>query len=835
MAKTYSKPPSLRKRYLTTTLIMGLVIVLIITISYFNMLSTKRSVTNGYQGVLEEQSKIDTVRNDLLNVNKDINLFLLDPINEDLLSKIDTNTDSSIHLLKDLLKSEHVFHTPLAQQVLPLIEKFKQFNEEVKRLVEYRRDVNKQYPAMDISANEMEIQQDKINSGFEILKSEIESGSLVPVDQNLYSELIKTHLNWIKAISQTRIYMTNRLASFSIETLKDQGKSLDDFHRVFMQSLQQLHKRYRQEDSFEAEEILNFIQQQADKWHSNFLLMREISEHGEWRSDTMLMKNRIFPVMKTITDDLSLLETTLRIEKQNIDQQIQRSDTFFFYLIFALIAILFLFISFILISLDWMVFQPIRQLSYALKSKAIDVSTPELGSAKTLEIATLLDAYQQMDREVSERQKALEHQAMHDHLTGLPNRLALNQRLEYQLLSCERDAGEFVLCFMDLDYFKEINDTLGHAAGDQLLIKVSRRIQGLIRKSDTLARLGGDEFALLLPKTNSENALDLVRKIITTLEQTFLVNNESINVGISIGIAVYPQDSNNVENLLQFADMAMYAAKRKRIGFSFYDSSDNIYSKERMLLSQDLAHAIESNQLEAYFQPKIELKTEKIIACEALLRWNHPQLGFIPPEQVIDAAERIGVIHKLTLQILNKAIAECAKWHQQGNKISVAVNISVTDLANEHLSEEIKTILDQHQFDYHYLILEITESVMMENLNLSLLQLNQLNKLGIKISIDDFGTGFSSLAYLKRLPVNELKIDRSFIMELNQDQNDLAIVRSTIDLGHNLGLTVTAEGVENAQTIQILNELNCDLVQGYYISRPVDSDSFRIFLQESVK
>lgn len=254
-----------------------------------------------------------------------------------------------------------------------------------------------------------------------------------------------------------------------------------------------------------------------------------------------------------------------------------------------------------------------------------------------------------------------------------------------------------------------------------------------------------------------------------------------------------------------------------------------------MLLTQDLVNAIEAEQLEAYYQPKIELKNQKIVACEALLRWNHPTLGFISPEKVIDAAERIGVIHKLTLQILNKAISECAQWHKQGYKISVAVNLSVTDLANEELSFEIKNLLDQNKLEYRYLILEITESVMMENLNLSLIQLNQLNQLGIKISIDDFGTGFSSLAYLKRLPVNELKIDKSFIQEINQDQNDLAIVHSTIDLGHNLGLTVTAEGVENEQTIEILNELNCDLVQGYFISRPVDSDSFRIFLRESVK
>ena len=825
-------PPSLRKRYLSLTIFMGVLVISLIAFSYFKMQSIKQSVNNGYQGVLAEQSQLAKTRNILLTINTDINLFLLDPLNEDLLTKIDDNTDQSVAGLRMLVSSKHEYHLDIRDPVLNLIQKFKQLNNEVKRLIEYRMDINKQYPAMDISANEMEHLQDQINSGIEILKMEIESG-LNLNNPTVYTELLKLHTLWIKNISQSRIYMANRLATFSTEILEEQSQSLKDLNQLFDQNLRNLQKLYQSEESFEAEDILKNIQLMRKNWFDKFLLMREISEKGEWRTDTLLVKTRVLPVVNRISAEIDQIDAMLHSEKQNIDKKLQQNEEYFTYLIYGISFLFLIVISAMLISLEWMVFTPIRKVSKALKSKVYDISPSQIEAAKTKEIALLIEAYNEMDEEVSKRQKALEHQAMHDHLTGLPNRFLLNQRLEYQLLSDEREHNHFSLFLMDLNDFKEINDTLGHASGDNLLIEVAKRIQSLIRKSDTLARLGGDEFAVILPKTNDQSAKKIAEKIIDEISQPFEIQNEKINIGISIGITTYPEDGNNPEYLLQFADMAMYTAKRKRIGLAFYDQQENIYSKDRLLLVNDLTKALDQDELEIYFQPKVDLTTGTIFGSEALLRWNHPEIGFISPEIIIEAAEKIGIIQKLSLHILEKAVIQCRKWHDLGFPISVSVNLSVKDLANSELTSKIQNILDEQQLNYECLTLEITESIMMENLTLSLNQLNKLSSLGVRISIDDFGTGFSSLAYIKRLPVNELKIDKSFVMNIDKDNDDLEIVRSTIQLGHNLGLQVVTEGVENQNSLKIIRELEGDFAQGYYLSRPVNPKAFIGFLKQN--
>lgn len=439
-----------------------------------------------------------------------------------------------------------------------------------------------------------------------------------------------------------------------------------------------------------------------------------------------------------------------------------------------------------------------------------------------------------MSEEVTRRQHALEYQAMHDHLTGLPNRFSLNQRIEYQLLAAERQEKPFALFLMDLNHFKDINDTLGHAAGDNLLIEVSTRIQALIRKSDTLARLGGDEFSILLPDSDSQSAIALAEKIISVLCQPFTIKDQTITIGISIGIVNYPKDGLNSPLLLQHADMAMYSAKRKRIGYSHYESNEDVYSRERLSLFNEVQLALDNQQFEVHFQPKITVQTGEICGAEALLRWRNDKFGNIPADKIIEAAERVGIIHRITLWVLEQGISTCARWHQNGCPISLSVNLSVRDLSNQQLCDQIYALMQTYNLDFRYLTLEITEGVMMENLALSLEVLERLHKMGINLSIDDFGTGFSSLAYLKKLPVNELKIDKSFIMEMDRDMNDRLIVQSTINLGHNLGLMVIAEGVENEHIMQLVRDLGCDQAQGYHLGKPQPSIEFNQVLNEAL-
>lgn len=821
----------MRKRYLTLVALITVVVISVIGLSYQQTQAIKQSVSNGYQGVLKEQTEVKKIQNRLLKINTDINLFLLNPLGEKLIFQIDEHTQNILEHFDVLIKSEHEYHFALTQNITPLISLTQNLNVAIKKLVDARLDINKQYPALNISANLMGAQQDQINSGLEILQLEIESQSIELNNPEIYPKLLKIQNLWIKNIAQTRIYITNRLASFSTEILEEQGQSLADIHQIFIDKIKTLQKLYQTEDSFEAQDILTRIEADATAWYNNFLRMRAISEQGDWRSDSVIVKTQILPIFDKINENIEELNKILLLEKQKIDEKREQSEQYFAYLFYGIFALFIVVILAILTSLEWMVFRPIRQVSAALKSKAVDIETPLIATSKTLEIANLVEAYQEMDQEVSSRQKALEHQAMHDHLTELPNRFALNQRLEYQLLEAEREQQSFVLFLMDIDFFKEINDTLGHASGDKLLIDVSKRIQNLLRKSDTLARLGGDEFAVLLPHKSRAQAIIDADNIINAIANPFEIQNEKVNIGISIGIVSYPQDGLESKHLLQTADMAMYSAKRKRTGYAFYEIKDNIYSKERFQLINDLTDALENNQLEVYFQPQVDLHTGLIFGAEALLRWQHPTQGFISPEKIIETAERIGIINKLSLHILKKSIIECVKWHQQGQLICVSVNLSVKDLVNKNLSHKLKTILDEQGLDYRYLTLEITENMMMENLSTSLIQLNKLHQLGINISIDDFGTGFSSLAYLKQLPVNELKIDKSFILNIDQDENDQEIVRSTINLGHNLGLKVVAEGVENEIGLKMLEQFSCDKIQGYFISRPVTPAEFEKFIE----
>ena len=824
-------PPSLRNRYILLTVLIGLFVTMLVSYSYRNLVNTKDAVNAAYDGLLQEQTHIEEVRNTLLIINKDINLFILDPLNENLIQKIATNTQNALTSLDALSHSNHPFHQDLSTFSIKASQNVNQLKTEIERLVEYRLDINKQYPGLDISANMMENLQDSIKSGFEILILEIESGSLNLKNPEIYPLLLKSQTIWINAISQTRIYMANRLASFSAEILNDQGKSLKDIHTIFTSALKHLQNLYTKEDSFEAENILNSALIDSQSWYEDFVNLRKISESDEWRSDTLIIKTRVFPIVELISQDILDMEKIIQLEKMNTDEALKKSDEAFNKLIFAIIALFLLFIAAILVSMQWMLFSPIERVTLALRSKAFDIDLPNIHSSNTREVGRLIDAFVEMDKEVSLRQSALEHQAMHDHLTGLPNRFLLSQRIEYHLLNAEKRQCPFALFLMDLDFFKDINDTLGHAAGDQLLIEVSKRMKGLVQKSDTLARLGGDEFAILLPDATKDLAIELAEKLIQSIIQPVEVNGQKVNIGISIGMVNYPEDATDMESLFQFADMAMYTAKRKRIGHTFYDASQNIYSKTRLNLIHDVAEALEQDQFEIYFQPKINALNGNICGAEGLLRWNHREYGFISPERVVEGAERAGFIHKLSLSMLNKAICECCQWHQAGYPISVSVNLSVRDLSNLELTDEVKLIMDEYQLDYGFLTLEITESVMMENLAVSMEVLNKLHNLGIHISIDDFGTGFSSLAYLKRLPVTELKIDKSFIMEMNEDANDRKIVSSTINLGHNLGLKVVAEGIETQKVMELLKEMGCDQMQGYFIGKPMTPEAFRYFLK----
>jgi diguanylate cyclase len=434
-------------------------------------------------------------------------------------------------------------------------------------------------------------------------------------------------------------------------------------------------------------------------------------------------------------------------------------------------------------------------------------------------------------RQLIRQAAASHHQALHDPLTGLPNRELFGDRVEQAIRASDRGLQPASLLLLDLDRFKDVNDTLGHHHGDLLLREVAARLTGTLRAVDTVARLGGDEFAVLLPDATADGAAAVAQKVRAALHQPLTLDGLGLDLDASIGIAVYPDHGGDAAELLQHADVAMYAAKQTHAGFVVYDPAVDQHSPRRLALLGGLRRAVERDELVLHYQPKADLHTGQVLGAEALVRWQHPAHGLLGPGEFIPLAERTGLIHPLTRWVLDAALRQAAAWRQADHHLSISVNVSTRSLLDREFPDQVADRLTAWQVPATSLVLEVTESAVMADPVLALEILGRLHALGVGLALDDFGTGYSSMAYLKALPVDELKVDRSFVGQMATSTSDAVIVRSTIDLGHNLGLHVVAEGVENQATWEELAALGCDTAQGYHLGRPMPADELEQWLQ----
>src|SRR5437764_2440916 len=445
-----------------------------------------------------------------------------------------------------------------------------------------------------------------------------------------------------------------------------------------------------------------------------------------------------------------------------------------------------------------------------------------LGIARLLALGTVED------------QLAVNEFAMlHDPLTELPNRLLFHDRVHQAILGATRTGTRVAVMVLDVDRFKEVNDAGGRHMGALRLYELGYRLPGTLRQSDSVARLGGDEFAILLPEIeDEEGALAAAGKIREALSHPIAVRDVSLEVEASAGIALYPDHGLDPEALLQHADVAMYNAKSSQSGCELYAETRHEFSPSRLRLVQDLRSGIANGQLELHYQPKIRLSDNRVIGVEALARWNHPEQGLISPASFIPVAEHSGLLRPLTLAVLEMAIDQCAAWRSLGIELGMAVNLSPRNLVDHELPHQIKRLLEERRVPTTSLELELTEDTIMSDPKRAREVLARLDAMGIWLAIDDFGTDYSSLAYLKKLPVTTLKVDRSFVTTMAEHDEDAVIVRSTIALGRNLGLRVVAEGVETDSVMDELRQLGCDVVQGYYLSRPVPPAELEQWLRD---
>ena len=478
--------------------------------------------------------------------------------------------------------------------------------------------------------------------------------------------------------------------------------------------------------------------------------------------------------------------------------------------------------------------RPLRALAEAaLRIERGDYSTPVTIKGHD-EIGRLAAAFDAMRSGIGENEKRIRFQATHDSLTGLPNRTLFLDRLNYAIGRAKRRGNLVGMLMMDVDRFKEINDTLGHQFGDDLLVDIARRLRKATRESDTVARLGGDEFAVMFETADASHAVDMAQRTGRALESAFALGGVSIDVRASMGIALYPPHAEDAGTLLKRADVAMYDAKRSHQPFAIYESVRDEHSLRRLAVLSELRNAVASDQLEVHYQPKVDVATERVVHVEALTRWRHSVHGLMPPDEFIPIAEQSGNIGMITKWVLRRALDDCAAWSRSGLDLAVAVNLSALDLYDSELPAFINGLLHDRGLPPSRLVLEITESALMKDPTHAGRTLRELKDRGIALAIDDFGTGYSSLAHLRRLPVDELKIDKSFVANLDgEGTGDEVIVRSTIELGHNMGLKVIAEGVESVEGWQALKRFGCDMAQGYYISRPMPAPELLVWLGES--
>jgi diguanylate cyclase (GGDEF)-like protein/PAS domain S-box-containing protein len=460
---------------------------------------------------------------------------------------------------------------------------------------------------------------------------------------------------------------------------------------------------------------------------------------------------------------------------------------------------------------------------------AVILGSPSVYDGRPASVGTVQDV--SMQKQAEQRVREL---ADFDPLTALPNRRLLRDRCTQLLAAAERDGTEMALVFIDLDHFKRVNDSLGHSVGDDLLCAVAQRLLGTVRKVDTLARLGGDEFIIALPGGHASAAADVASRLLDACAAPFLVAGHELTVTPSLGISLYPVDGTDFEALLRNADAAMYKAKEAgRNAFRFYSSEMNVATLKHLLMESGLRRGLGAHEFVLHYQPLVEIASGAIVGAEALIRWQNPELGLVGPDQFIHVAEDIGLIIPIGEWVLREACRQVRAWQDAGlPPLMVAVNVSPVQFRQAGFVETVAGVLAATELEARFLELELTERTVMHDAEQTLGTLRTLNRMGVELALDDFGTGYSSLAYLKRFPVGKLKIDRSFVRDLEVDSDDRAIASTILSMGHSLRLKVLAEGVETPEQYAILRDMGCELVQGYHLSRPLPADQFVAFLKQ---
>jgi len=779
--------------------------------------------------------RLRQVRDDLWHIGTVLNSMVVNP-------QIEEPDAVQIHLrranrrMSRLLSMELPAESGLHTELQTLIREIGTLQQAIQQLFEKRQDINWIYPMLPFIDRHLRKTHEQFLTAVDLAMDEIAVSASSPQDLRLWQAFQEIRNLWTRKILSFRALVI-RFAGLNERRYLSQERNIDILNEEIARKLEALAARLGKapEVGLQVAESLEAMQKLQSRWQKAYDRFRELRKSNIWRNDLQFMDTRIRPVQARINHLLQVIDDRLTAwSGRNVDRLQNASMNLSHEIwLFLLLAIIFILAIYFLV--DRYLLKPIQDMIQRLGDEGGQLQPLDLQDRGGCEIRQLVDVYNQMRREIHHRQTALEHQAMHDALTGLPNRALLLDRLEQGMHLARRRETDLLFILMDLNRFKDINDTLGHPVGDQVLQQLGQRLALNLRESDTVARLGGDEFAIRAIDPRVHVVPACLTKIVHLVEQVVTVGGQDLYVGASLGVALFPRHGVDAATLIRRADIAMYHAKRNRRNFVIYEPELEENHADSLSLLGDLRTELAGpgKALQLHYQPQLRLADDRIVSVEALLRWHHPRQGLVPPEEIIRLAEQSGLVTQLTARILDMAVADCAGWRDRQPDLGVAVNLSAWDLQDPALPEYVGKCLERHGLPAGCLTLEVTENVVMNDPLRARQVMQQFTEMGVSLAIDDYGTGFSSLAYLKLLPVHSLKIDRAFVMDMLEDENDAIIVRSTIDLAHNLGLEVVAEGVESALVLALLRELSCDAVQGYHLARPMPADALLRWLDET--
>jgi len=822
---------SLRARYLFVAVTSMCFVIILVTIVSQYITDTNQALFDGIERRLPVSLIKENLSNNVKLASRDLDLYLFEPLNIHQ-TRFDQHVEYALVNIDALSKHDWVKKNDLDSNIANINTTLQELHKNATQLMLLRLDANKMYPVLQQANSPMIDANESIATS--LTRAIAEQRSEGEVSSELMSLLVDARDNWRRVITTYRLYIVNRMGSLFVDALNAQVESIDQIYLAMLEKINRLNQIANEEDiGLETLESIESIQVQVPRWYTGFDKIVKIKTTNNWRSDVDVVINEVYPLLDEVYKQLNIVDKKLYQSSASDVKFQQQSKDNLSYALWVLSAFIFLIIISVYIVLDRALLKPIASISHFLRNNSEGKLGKLLPSVKGTEIGEFVNAFDYMQKQVKSRQEELVYTATHDALTLLPNRSLLAEKLEKLINLPSSSKNAFALMILDLDRFKEVNDTLGHMFGDRLLCHVADRLSELVRKSDFVARLGGDEFAIIINEVD-ENKIENIAKIICNgLEEVYTIDDHNLYLGASVGISLYPQHGCSGVALMKHADIAMYSAKNTNINFDIYESQKSEPNVHKLSLLSDLRIAIDKNELFIELQPIYSVTENRILGFESLLRWNHPQLSVIYPDAFIQAAEQTGLIRNITHWVIERALKTCKSWEPYSTEMYISVNVTAWDL-HENIVNVIDSLLKKYELQPSNLVLELTErSVMTESTKVQH-TLDKLSEMGVKFAMDDFGTGFSSMTYLQKLPIKLLKIDRSFVMYMSDQNSDASIVRSIIDLAHNLELGVIAEGVETKETLDKLIELDCDGLQGNFLSEPVIEEQAIKLIQSGI-